>query len=119
MPVETAADLAGFFSTEEYAEAAVYLAPGAAIEDGEPCLVIVDRGQGRAMFDAGERQATGPQLHIFAQRSELSAVARGGVFRMLDEVGGTETGERFEVADLPMQDQTAAMWSCELIDRSI
>lgn len=119
MPVETAADLAGFFSIEEYAEAAVYLAPGAAIEDGEACLVIVDRGQGRALFDAGERQASGSQLHIFAQRSELPAVVRGGVFRMLDEPAGIETGERFEVADLPMQDQTASMWSCELIDRSV
>ncbi|MBS7669339.1 head-tail joining protein [Croceicoccus gelatinilyticus] len=118
MPVETVADLAGFFSTEEYAEAAVYVAPGGAIEEGEACLVIVDRGQGRALFDAGERQAKGAQLHIYAQRAELALVARKGTFRMLDEADGMETGEVFEVADMPVKDQTAALWSCELVDRS-
>ncbi|AKM09873.1 head-tail joining protein [Croceicoccus naphthovorans] len=119
MAVETAADLAGFFLFGEYAEAAVYLAPGAPIEDSTPCLVIVDRGQGRAVFDAGERQAEGPQLHIWAQFAELPAVVRRGTFRMLDEPDGIETGEIFEIAGLPRLDHEGAIWSCELIDRSV
>lgn len=109
MAVESAADLEGFFDAEEFAEAAVYLAPtpGAA---PVPCSVIVDRGQGRAMFKTGEAGSfAGSERHLWVRAAELASVVREGVFTVGDEV--------FAVLNLPKLDQTGRLWSVELLIR--
>lgn len=112
MAVETAADLAGMFDTDEFAESAQYTAPAG----GDPvdCLVIVDRGQGRQPFRAGEQQASSSERMLWAQKSELATVQRDGLFAMFD-AEGEATGEVFKVAGEPKLDQLAALWSAELL----
>jgi hypothetical protein len=112
MAVETAADLESFFEEEEFAEAAVYLAPrpGAV---AVPCSVIVDRGQGRAMFKTGMKSGAGEfagsERHLWVRSAELATVARDGVFTVGAEV--------FAVLNLPKLDQTGRLWSVELLIR--
>lgn len=112
MAVETAADLAGFFDEEEFAEAAVYAPPGGG--SSIPCSVIVDRGQGRTPFMAGERGVQSHERMLWAQASQIVALQRSGVFTMLDDQG-VATGEVFRVAGEPKLDQVAALWSAELM----
>lgn len=118
MPVETAADLASFFDEDDFAEGAVYTgpAPGAVAVS---CSVIVDRGQGRRTFRAGEHEAATSERNLWVQftpagEGGLPVVARGGTFAMTDEAG-VPTGEEFRVADLPKLDETAKLWSAELL----
>lgn len=123
MPVETAADIGAFFASDEFAEAAVYQAPnpGAA---PLPCLVILDRGQGRSRFATGERQATGTDRHLWAMAGEgpvnpadtapdapqlLPDVRRDGLFTI------TAGGEVLRVAELPRLDEAGHLWSVELV----
>ena len=109
MAVETAADLESFFEEEEFAESAVYLAPvpGAV---AVPCSVIVDRGQGRAMFKTGEAGSfAGSERHLWVRAAELASVAREGVFTIGAEV--------LAVLNLPKLDQTGRLWSVELLIR--
>ncbi len=112
MPVESASDLASMFDTDEFAERAQYTGPGGGAAIG--CSVIVDRGQGRSRFRGGDREAVGSERSLWAQRSELATVERGGGFAMLDE-DGVATGEEFEVANLPRLDETGHLWSVELL----
>lgn len=117
MAVETSADLASMFDEDEFAEAASYLspAPGAS---AEPCSVIVDRGQGRARFGAGEtaggKGAVASERHLWVQASDLAAVVRDGRFTMLD-AEGVATGEVFRVEGMPKLDQTGDLWSVGLV----
>ena len=111
MPVETAADLAGMFDEDEFAESASYVGPAGGA--GIPCSVIVDRGQGRRRFEGGNTATVGRELHIWARHSELPGAARGGVFTMLD-AAGDPTGEIFTIAGLPQLDLGGALWSIEL-----
>lgn len=111
MPVETAADLATMFDPDEFAEAAVYAPPGAG--DLAECLVIVDRGQGRQVFDAGHRDVEGSDRHLWVRRADVDTVHRGGSFTILD-VDGLPTDEVYRVADLPKLDHAAALWSVAL-----
>lgn len=113
MSVESAADLAGMFDEDEFAEAAEYTgpAPGAM---PEPCSVIVDRGQGRGRFQAGERDVQTSERHLWVQSAELGSVQRDGSFAMLD-AEGAPTGEAFTVQGLPKLDHTAGLWSVELL----
>jgi hypothetical protein len=112
MPVESASDLASLFDEDEFAEAAEYTAPGggAAIA----CTVIVDRGQGRERFVAGEAVSVGSERHLWVRQAELAVVARGGTFTMLD-AEGEPTGEEFTVQGPPQLDHTGALWSVELL----
>jgi hypothetical protein len=112
MPVETAADLAGMFNADEFAEPARYQAPGGG--GFTPCTVVVDRGQGRASFDAGRSEASGSERTLMAQRGELAALARGGRFEILD-ADGDPTGEAFTIAGEPKLDQLGTLWACELL----
>lgn len=115
MPVESAADLASMFEEDEFAERAEYTGPGggAAI----PCTVIVDRGQGRRPMEGGEhRPIATSERQLWAQRSELDTVERGGIFAMLD-ADGVATGEEYTVAEMPALDHTARLWSVELLIR--
>lgn len=111
MPVESASDLASMFDEDEFAEAAEYTAPA-----GSPvaCSVIVDRGQGREKFVAGEASAVGSQRHLWVRQAELAEVARGGQFTMLD-ADGEPTDEAYLVEGLPKLDQTGALWSVDLL----
>ncbi len=112
MPVETAADLAGMFGEDEFAEPASYTPPGggAAI----PCSVIVDRGQGRQDFRAGRSDIVTSERKLWVRSAEIAALARGGTFAMLDEEG-LPTGEAFTVAGEPKLDHLAALWSADLL----
>jgi hypothetical protein len=112
MPVETAADLAGMFDEDEFAEPARYQAP-----DGggyTACSLIVDRGQGRGRFEMGRSAVVGSERVLWARRAEIELVERAGLFEMLDP-DGVPTGEAFRVAGDPVLDQLGALWSCELL----
>lgn len=108
MPVETAADLASLFEEDEFAEGAVYRAPGIGAYP-VPCLVILDRGQGRDTFTAGNTAAMGSQRHLRVRAGELAEVRRDGTFTM---VAG---GEVLKVTGLPKLDQVGAIWSVDLV----
>lgn len=114
MSVETDADLATFFNEDEFAEAAVYrpagVSPPAA---GTACSVIVDRGQGRRGFEAGDLEARTVERLVQVRVTEIAAVARGGTFTMLDEEG-IESAEVLLVAGLPQRDETGRWWVCEV-----
>ena len=114
MSVETAADLAGFFDSEEFAEGAVYTPPGGG--EGVPCSVIVDRGQGRTNFDAGERTVSSAERSLRVRASEVTP-RKGGTFAILDE-SGVATGEIIEVAGQPRLEETGAIWASELVVRT-
>jgi hypothetical protein len=118
MPVETAADLASLFDEDEFAEVAVYTGtePGAV---GVPCSVIVDRGQGRRMFRAADHEVATSERNLVVRATApgsggLPAVVRDGLFAMAD-ADGVPTGEVFRVAGMPSLDQTARLWSAELL----
>lgn len=113
MPVESAADLAGMFGADEFAENAGYVAPVAGAV-AVACTVIVDRGQGRvAQRPGGEFETAASERMLWARRAELASVVRDGLFRMRN-AAGDETGEVFRVAALPRLDHSAALWSVEL-----
>ena len=116
MAVETDADLAGMFDEDEFAKSASYVGPAGGV--GVACSVIVDRGQGRQVFAAGEPRATGSERHLWVRQTAngaggLAEVQRNGVFTMLD-ANGLPTGEVFKVAGMPKLDQLAHLWSAEL-----
>ena len=118
MPVETAADLAAMFDEDEFAEGAVYTGSSLGAE-GVICSVIVDRGQGRRPFRAAEHETSTSERNLWvrftaAGEGGLPAVARDGQFAMTD-ADGIPTGETFRVAGLPKLDQTARLWSAELL----
>lgn len=115
MPVETAADRAALFSLEEFGEPARYTPPGGM---AAACTIIVNRGQARAEFDLGERKAATSQRSVLALVDELPAVVRDGLFEMLDDASAP-TGEAFKVQGLPTLDETAAIWSADVIEASV
>lgn len=115
MSIESASDLAAFFDADEWAEAAVYQSPvpGA---DPVPCLVILDRGQGRGAFAAGAERAATAERMLWAQagdgENQLPDVRRDGLFTInLD-------GEVLRVEGLPKLDHVRHVWSVELIEVS-
>lgn len=112
MFVESAADLASMFDEDEFAEPASYQPDGGG--DSQPCSVIVDRGQGRRPYKAGETRISTSERMLSVQKSELAVVARDGIFTMLDEEGAA-TGEVFTVAGRPKLDHLAVLWSVELL----
>lgn len=117
MAVETDADLAGMFDEDEFAESASYVGPAGGA--GIVCSVIVDRGQGRQQFDAGQPKGTGSERQLWVQKTiddagGLAQVERNGVFTILD-ADGDPTSEVFKVAGLPKLDQAAHLWSAELV----
>ena len=112
MAVESAQDLAAFFDAREFAEAAVYQSPlpGA---PPVPCLVIIDRGQGRARFDGGDLHSVGAERHLWvaagAGAQQVAEVRRDGLFTI------TADGEVLRVQGLPKLEQTGRVWSAELV----
>ena len=120
MPVESAADRAAFFNTEEYAEAAFYTAPG-----GAPvaCTVIVDRGQGRRTFEAGPMEAAGADrlIQVLAEGAAPDddpgiTPERDGLFNLTDPM--TAATETVRVVGEPMLDRTGAWWTVEVVQES-
>jgi hypothetical protein len=114
MAVESAADLAGLFELDEFAEAAEYQSP---VPGTAPvaCAVIVDRGQARERFRGGDQQAEASERSLRVPASAmLGAVMRDGLFTMLD-AAGVPTGEVFRVRGLPKLDETASVWSVDLV----
>jgi hypothetical protein len=112
VPVESSGDLAGMFDASEFAEPANYTPPGGGSATG--CSVIVDRGQGRGQFAAGQREIEGSERRLWARAAEVPAIVRGGAFAMLDGAGAP-TGEIFTVAGEPKLDQLAALWAVDLL----
>lgn len=113
MTVESALDLASLFELDEFAEAALYQPPTPGAE-AAPCSVIVDRGQARERFRAGEHQAEASERSLRVPASDaLGSPVRGGLFTMVDEAGDP-TGEVFRVCGMPKLDETARVWSVDL-----
>lgn len=117
MAVETAADLAGMFDEDEFAESASYVRPAGG--GGITCSVIVDRGQGRQRFSGGNSETVTSERALLVRLTAdgdggLAAVERNGVFTILD-ASGDPTSEVFKVAGLPKCDQTARVWSADLV----
>ena len=108
MAVETAADLASFFEEDEFAEAAVYYAPGSDL--AIVCLVIVDRGSARTHFDTGGRAAASAERLVHVRAGQFEP-RRGGRFEL-------DVGEHLEVVGSPRLDETGAIYSCEVLIRS-
>lgn len=115
MPVETAADRAGLFDEDEFAEAALYTPPGGSA--GTPCSAIIDRGEGSVRFDVRSAEATGPERGSRLNADELPDVRKGGQLipgTIVDGlfVAGSET---FEIAAPPTLDATGRIWTVELV----
>ena len=100
------------FGGDEFAEAALYQSPtpGAA---AAPCLVIMDLGQGRERFEAGERSAVTSERHLWAMAGgsaqQLAEVKRDGIFTL------TADGEVLRVVGLPKLDHLGHLWSVDLV----
>ena len=120
MPVETASDIASFFGDDEFAEAALYQSPNPGAPP-VPCLVIMDRGQGRERLESGAgmdgRRAVTSERHLWAiagdDVNQLADVKRGGLFTITAR-GGTAGGEVLRVAGLPKLDHAGNLWSVQL-----
>lgn len=117
MAVETDDDLAAFFDADEFGEAAVYQSPNPGI-DPVPCLVILDRGQGRGRFparSAGEQggSAATSNRRLWVQAgdglNQLPDVKRDGLFTI------GRDGEVLKVMGLPVLDQIGHLWAVELV----
>ena len=100
------------FADDEFAEAALYQSPSPGI-DPVPCLVIMDLGQGRERFEAGERRAVSSERHLWAMAGDaleqLADVRRDGLFTIV------ASGEVLRVAGLPKLDHTGHLWSVDLV----
>ena len=111
MAVETAADIASMFDEDEFAEAAVYVSPTPGVLPVD-CLVIMDRGQGRQRFRAGEQSAATSERHLWVQAgdelNQLPDVKRDATFV-------TDAGETFKVVGLPKLDHEGHLWSVDLV----
>lgn len=116
--VESDADLAGLFHEDEFAEPALYLAPAPGAS-AVRCSVIVDRGQGRQVFRAGDSQAVTAQRQLWAKQTELATLVRGGLIRVLDpdQLPVEVVVETFEITGEPKLDQSARLWSADLLIR--
>lgn len=117
MPVESAADRAAFFNTDEFAEAASYTPPGGS---PVPCTVIVDRGQGRKAMTVGENEAVGPDrliqvLAAGAGTDEAAGItpARDGLFHLPET--DMFPAETLRVVGMPMLDETGTWWTAEVV----
>lgn len=108
MPVESSADLAAFFNDSEFAEGATWLAPAPG-STAQPCTVIMDRGQGRELFQGGETRTVASERHLWVSKAELPSVMRGGTFTI------DADGEVLTVAGLPKLDQAGQLWSVQLV----
>lgn len=128
MAVETDDDLAAFFDVDEFGEAAVYQSPNPGVNP-VPCLVILDRGQGRGRFparSAGEQggSAVTSNRRLWAMAGDgpaypadtapdapqlLPDVKRDGLFTI------TCDGEHLKVSGLPVLDQIGHLWAVELV----
>lgn len=123
MPVESAADRAAFFNTEEFAEAALYTGPGVGI-DAVPCVVIVDRGQGRETMDAGDMVAAGADrlIQVLAEDAGTDeqlglTPLRDGLFDLVDPM--TTVAERVQVVSEPKLDHTGCWWTVEIVQVAV
>lgn len=100
------------FGGDEFAEAALYQSPTPGVA-AVPCLVIMDLGQGRERFSAGERSAVTSERHLWAMAGgsaqQLAEVKRDGIFTL------TGSGEVLRVAGLPKLDQAGHLWSVDLV----
>lgn len=115
MPVESAADRASFFDKDEFAEAAQYTAPGPGVAP-VPCSLIIDRGQARTKFDAGEVEAQSSNRMGQAYRDDLPEVHREGLIEILDGGGNPlDPRERYKVTGMPQLDETGEMWVFDLL----
>lgn len=117
MPVESAADRAAFFNTDEFAEAATYTPSGGS---PVPCVVIVDRGQGREAFAIGENEAVGPDRLIQVLAADAGTddapgitPARNGRF----DLPATDlfAAEVLIIAGLPVLDETGTWWTAQVL----
>ena len=112
MPAETAADIASMFDADEFAEGAVYQSPAPGT-DPVPCLVILDRGQGRSRFRAGQQELSGSNRHLWAlagdDDGQIADVRRDGLFTIEAD------GEVLKVQGMPVLDHGGALWSVQLL----
>lgn len=103
MPVESAADLATFYSTAEFAKVGVYTPPAA----GTPvaCRVLFDPRDPGAM--AGEGRPLAGVATIQVRKSEIATPAVGGSFA-LTGISGTWT-----IVERPrVNDTESSEWVC-------
>ena len=100
MAVETAADLAAFFNTGEFASEAQYYAPAGGAPT--PCAIIVG---GRGDFPEFTGQIPMKGVMVLVRLSEIAAPARGGRF-----VVGAKS---YAIAGDPVLEEPGrALWLC-------
>src|SRR5689334_8150788 len=106
MPVETAADRASLFNSEEHAEEAFYFAPPGG-GDGVACTVIYNRSR-----------PTDMEIELGSGSGLQTALARKAGLINADDVplvvaGATLTigGETLKIVGRPELDQTGHLWS--------
>ncbi len=99
------------FDADEFAELAVYQSPVPGT-DPIPCLVMLDRGQGRTRFRSGDLEATGSNRHLWVQAgdavNQIPDVRRDGLFTI------DLNGEVLQVQGLPELDHIGQLWSVQL-----
>lgn len=102
MPVESAADRAALFSSDEFAEAAVYTPPGG---PSVAVSAIVDRGERAVASDfGGGVVVAGPKAQI--RKDQLAEWRR-------DAVLAISGGETFTVKDGAL-DESGQVWTLNL-----
>ena len=115
MAVESAADRAAFFNTDEFGEAGRYTPPGGAAVD---CTLIVDRGQGRKALEVAGQEAAGVDrlVQVLAEGAALDGVTpvRDGVFDVLDAETG-DVVEQLLVVEEPLLDEIGVWWTVEVV----
>lgn len=119
MPVESAADRAALFSTEEFAVAAQYTPPGGA---PMPCTIIYDRERDkRPDFELGTGSNSGMRAVIARQSAQILADQVPTVVINATIVPGTIVNNVFvpgpdtlRVAARPRLDETGEIWTVDL-----
>lgn len=118
MSVESAADRAALFSTDEFAVAALYGAPG--VEAGVPCRIVYDPGRPEyrevPIGSAGGMRAAIAQQAAMILTDDVPLVEAEGRLvpgAIIDAVfvPGLDS---FKIVTRPRLDETGAIWSVDL-----
>lgn len=120
MPVETTADRAALFSTDEFATAAEYVPPlGGA---GTACSVVFDHSrpkpfEAEAVALSGMRGAIAWQRAML-RRDEIALVEQGGTVQLGAIVDGlfVPAGDPLAIVGRPDLDESGQIWTVDLDD---
>lgn len=105
--VESSSDRAGFFEIEEFAELASYLGPASGAVAVNDVPIIYDRGQAKNRWKGAKLSAATKERKAWINADDLPLVQRDGRL--------TVGSEELKVAGEPILDETAGVWSVDLV----